>query len=232
MTQILPGGVVPLAVAAGAPRPAAPASQAWLLQLERARWQDQPRYGPLAGLPDEGIAPEGDQAGGGMPTPASHASVDVSEDATGSRTMEAAGGAAITPSEVDLLAMAPTRGSRTPAAAGWAATQAVLAQRDRLQAQAVRAALGAQRGGPGEPLADWAERHVHVQVAADHWAVWIRDAAVTQERVQDVLRTLEQLAGEGELRRPVRLTVNGQPVPRADAGTPHRIETQGEAHGD
>jgi hypothetical protein len=206
MTQIVPGLPLPPAGSTAATlRAPALSGGAWMKELERARWEAQPRLRPGEG----GAAGENAEqhARGFEPLPASAAARDA--QAPQSRANEARPAQAVGPAAADLpvstAAFLARTGTGKPPGAAWNHT---LAATERIRQEVLRAVKAHERSGPGEP---WSARNVHVQTAGESWAIWIRDAGITPERVREMLDAIERLAGDGGSRRAIRLTVNGQP---------------------
>jgi hypothetical protein len=209
MTQIVPGLPLPVPAGAATTPSKAPAfgGDAWMKELERARWEAQPRQrAGEAGVPGPGT---GEQAQRGSEPP--RAAAEPRElQAARARAAEARptqAGAAAPAAElpVSTAAFLARAGSGQPQGAAWTHT---LAATERIRQQVLRAVKAHERSGPGEP---WSERNVHVHAEGDGFAVWIRDAGITPERVRELLDTIERLGAEASGRRPIRLTVNGQP---------------------
>ncbi len=208
MTQIVPGLNVP----AGAALPttaSAPAArpEAWLKEFERARWEAQPRY--RSGEGGAGQARTGEGTPSALPgeLAVTHAEREAMvEYAAGSANAQAASpgkGPAWAASTAAFIARAPA----TSLSPGWSP---LLSRSEPIEYELLRllrAATKAKSAG-GEP---WSARNLHVQDEGDAWAVWIRDADITAQRVQDLLQTIEHLAAQGGQRKRLRLTVNGQP---------------------
>ncbi len=217
---------------AAAPTGPAVQPQAWLRELEHARWQAQPRHQPAnAGLAD------------GQPSaePAAHA-----EHAPGQTP-----GAPQPLQEARRGAPAETRGAASlaredaarplPTAAAPAASRPVALP---IAAQAfVAGELHRRRQGsssrslfePAQPQADeaWARRSVHVHLGAEELSVWVRDSGLDAEAALALLDHLALLHGpDPRTYRQVRLTVNGQPVGAAAHPPQHNLFYSGEHRGD
>lgn len=207
MTQIISG--LPLATpshAAPTVKPSAGPDQAWLQQLERARWEARPRY--RAGEGGTGSQPEQRPQD---PIETVAAAVRARESTAGRlRTAQASAAAPARSSAGELpvstqaLVAHATQGR--PPAAAWVPT---LAASERLQQELLRVLKAATRARTGEP---WSERNVHVQPEGEGFAVWIRDAALTPESMHQIMDAIERLVSETGGRRAIRFTVNGQPV--------------------
>lgn len=215
MTQIVSG--LPVSAEPGGSAAAkAPAlnGDAWLKELERARWEARPRYRAGDGA---AAAPGAQQhASPESGSPAGRAAAREGEAAPARPNANArdvqAPPAMQTQATVDTAAFVAR--ATGPLLAAW--TPSVVAP-ERMQQELLRALRSQARTRSGEP---WSERNVHVQPEGEAWAVWIRDADITPERVADMLDALTRLAGETGQRRRIRLTVNGQPFVAASNHTP------------
>lgn len=216
---------------AAAPTGPAVQPQAWLRELDHARWQAQPRHQPAnAGQAD------GQRSG----QPAAHAEHALAQTLRPPQPQEARRGA---PAE----ARNAGSGSREsparplPAATAPAASQPLALP---LAAQAfVAGELHRRRPGsslrsipePARPQADeaWARRSIHVHVGAEELSVWVRDSGLDAEAALALLDHLAVLHGaDPRAYRQLRLTVNGQPVGAAAHPPQHNLSYSGEHRGD
>lgn len=216
---------------AAAPTGPAVQPQAWLRELEHARWQAQPRHQSAnAGQAD------------GQPSaePVAHAEHAPGQAQGAPQPQEARRGA---PTETRGAASVPREGPARPLpiAAAPAASQPLALP---LAAQAfVAGELHRRRQGsnsrslpePAQPQADeaWARRSVHVHLGAEELSVWVRDSGLDAEAALALLDHLAVLHGaDPRAYRQVRLTVNGQPVGAAANRAQHNLSYSGEHRGD
>lgn len=190
--------------------PAAPVRpDAWLLELERARWQAQPRYdgaqedasrAPLTELPDEPAHT--------VDTPQQNdrdaaSSVDAAQDFA---PHHAAGSMPASPKSGVSLRAAPDAASF----AGMPQATALSTRRAAAFAAATPAATQPHSDPASTP---WSSRSIHVHVGEQATNVWIRDARLQPHEALRLLEQLRPLVGyDLQAYAPVRLTVNGQPV--------------------
>lgn len=181
--------------------------EAWLLELERARWQAQPRYRQVEVMPGEAGGNEAEhlQAGTGRRTAAAQEALGSDSDPVAQRASAPA--APDWPTSTLLsghLAMpsASAPSQRTPPAPTVSPCDRdpVLAD---VQAPPAEDAPATQRQA-------WQQRSVHVYVGEEATSVWVRDARLQPEGAGKLLQQLRFLL-DGD-RSPVQLSVNGQPV--------------------
>jgi len=208
MTQIVPaltvfGGAALTAMdSAPAARP-----EAWLKEFERARWQAQPRYKSGEGGAGQAGTGQGDTQSALQGDPAvTLAEREPMAEWAGIAHAQA-GSPGVGPAWPASTAAFLARASAPSLPPGWSP---LLPGSDPIQHELLRLlrASTKARAAGGEP---WSARNVHVQDEGEAWGVWIRDADITPQRVQDLLQTIEHLAAQGGQRKPLRLTVNGQP---------------------
>lgn len=207
MTQIVAGLPMPIAADAMATPAKAPAfgGDAWMKELERARWEAQPRQRPgEAGVSGQSVDQQAQPDPEPQRPPAHAREVQAARPRMNdARPAQAAG---LPPAELPVSTAAfLARAGGQPQGAAWSH---ILAATERIRQEVLRAVKAIERAGPGEP---WSERNVHVHAEGDGFAVWIRDAGITPERVRELLDTIERLSADGSGRRAIRLTVNGQP---------------------
>ncbi|HWH82090.1 MAG TPA: hypothetical protein VNU71_07615 [Burkholderiaceae bacterium] len=216
MTDMRVGGLAALPQKGIASASAASDRQAaWLLQLERARWQAQPRY-QNAGNADLGT-----------PGPADHEGAAHQEHLAGTNAAPAAGTEASPAPAVPQVASAEA--PHWPTAALLASRVADPANSFSHTVLPIRpgavapspdadAAPGVTPALPEAPAADaalpeWQQRSVHVFVGEEATTVWVRDARLQPDGVARLLKSLRSLVDRGaDSHAPVRLTVNGQRV--------------------
>jgi len=217
--------------AAAAPTGPAVQPQAWLRELEHARWQAQPRHQPASARQTDGQP---------AAEPAAHAEHAPRQAQGAPQPQEARRGAQ---AETRSAASAPSEGPARPlpTAAAPAASQPLALP---LAAQAfVVGELHRRRHGsnsrflpePAQPRADeaWARRSVHVHLGAEELSVWVRDSGLDAEAALALLDHLAVLHGADSFAyRQLRLTVNGQPVGAAAHPQQHNLSYSGEHRGD
>lgn len=200
---------------------AAERSQAWLIELERARWQAQPRYEPGAADADassDAPARAGREPGGNAlrqrGVEGRLEGLSVGEDSSHAQPAcsqfpsdtPVAVGRALTIGEAALAPPAPLAvplGDRRARADGAPAADEHAASR------ASAPPAGTQ----------WQTRSVHVQVGEQSTAVWVRDARLMPDDAVRLLEQLRPLIAKGQdADAPIRLTVNGQPVQQERRG--------------
>jgi hypothetical protein len=197
--------------------PAAGQPQAWLRELEQARWAAQPRY--LPGTVHD--APAQHHESGDAHTRS--ASLGIARDHRS--TVAGPPAHASTPPgtvSADPPQMPPARpASNAPATMTSPPLQTSAtfilreSQRPLARLPACYASVPAPTARP-----KWAARHVHVEQGDGVLAVWVRDAQLDGPRARALA---EQLALGSEslvARRAVRLVVNGHPVDARPA-VPH-----------
>jgi hypothetical protein len=80
---------------------------------------------------------------------------------------------------------------------------------------------------------DWQPRVMHVESSDGDVAVWLRDARVgAQEALQLLERLSRTFSSSPATAGALRLTVNGQPVHRADVPTHIQAQQERTSHGD
>jgi hypothetical protein len=230
--DIRPMPWLPQNAPASAPTGPAVQPQAWLRELEHARWQAQPRQQPASAGQTDG------QPSAELPADAEH--VPGRTPSAPQPLQEARRGV---PAETRSAASVPREGPARslPTAAAPAASQPLALP---LAAQAfVAGELHRRRQGsnsrsffePAQPQADeaWARRSIHVHLGAEELSVWIRDNGLDPEAALALLDHLVVLHGpHPRTYRQVRLTVNGQPVDAAAHLPQHNLSYSGEHRGD
>jgi hypothetical protein len=225
MTQIVTGFTDP-AVAGSAPQAqgAVARPEAWLKELERARWEAQPRYRP--GQDADAAALHGEAGGDGAAQEnALRTQPQESGAPRAAATVPSRPGDAAIPELPVSTASFIARAAVTPSL--FAATP--LTPTTEQFRETVLHVLRTQARARTRADAPWSARNVHVQPEAGGWSVWIRDAALTPQQLGPLLQALAQVAADAGDGAPLRLTLNGQPVPGARPDIPP--QPAGERHG-
>jgi hypothetical protein len=215
--------------AAQAPRTALTSqrAQSWLLELERARWEAQPRYDRPAdsGLPqsDVGGQPGADALHAASPGPAAAERIAsgvgpaVAPDATiRDARMQAHRSGAQAPARD-----APGATMATPAAAAIAPRAAALgaaaqpANDCAMPPGGTPAASDSTAAASPHRAMEWPARSVHAHAGEHSVSVWIRDAGMSPQQALRLLERLRPLLA-GTAATPLQLTLNGRAVDRPD----------------
>jgi hypothetical protein len=227
MTRVVPG-MVPATHSPPTVRTQVADGAAWLKELERARWEAQPRYRPgEAGQRGQAQQPQvlaGTSAGAGV----AMAGITPERWSRQGRAIPVTEAAAQLPPSERLPAGTGSPVLRAcdafiPGLAG----ERLLPIVERIRQELLRTA---RKPSPGLPEHTWSQRHVHVQADGDGCAVWIRDAEISPDQLRAVLQAVARVAADSGAGRAVRLTVNGRPV--VDATPPcNPLASEGERNG-
>lgn len=208
--------------------------QAWMRELEHARWQAQPRLQPESPL-RSGMQQGADATPntGQLPAQTQGTVGDLEQQASRSAQADTRGdgglartGAARSFSAGAVSLSGPQSLTLPLFAQAFVADELHRRRRDsnlrcvpeRLQPQAHEA---------------WARRSVHVHLEAEELSVWIRDTSLDAQAALAVLDSLAAVHGaQSHAYRQVRLTVNGRPVVTAAQLPPHNSFYSGEHRGD